>query len=91
VVTSASVAVWPRSGASLPAGGRPATLSLSLPAALSLLAEERTPVRLVLRFDQEVTGELAAVGDDVVTIATTAPSRRLVHVPVPAVGVCDLL
>lgn len=90
VVTRTIAAVWPGRGSATPAGERPAAVALSLPAALSLLAEERAPVRLVLPPSQEVSGELVSVGDDVVTIAGNGPSG-LVHVPVAAVGVCDLI
>jgi hypothetical protein len=83
-------AVRPALGTATPAGERPAAVDLSLPAALSLLAEERAPVRLILPPDEEVTGELSSVGEDVVTIAAHGPSR-LVHVPISAVAVCDLL
>jgi hypothetical protein len=90
IVTRAIGAVWPARGSAASSGERPAAVALSLPAALSVLAEERTPIRLVLPPSMEVSGELLTVGDDVVTIAAKGPSR-LVHVPVGAIGVCDLL
>jgi hypothetical protein len=91
VVTSAIAAIWPAGGAATPAGGRSAAVALSLEAALSLLAEERAPVRIVLVGDHEVAGDLLTVGDDVMTLAATGPSPRLVHVPVSALAVCDLI
>jgi hypothetical protein len=74
----------------LPAGDRSPSVDLPLISALALLAEERSPVGLVSSGGVETTGELAAVGDDVLTLRTAPPARRLVHLPVGSVAVCEL-
>jgi hypothetical protein len=84
---------WPASPPaatpSAPAGDRPPPLRLSLAAALSILAEERLPV-VVSSSGTRVEGHLLSVGEDVVTLRTSAPLRRLVHLRLAAVDVCEL-
>lgn len=92
VVTAALSTVWPEGRSSGPAGGsRVAALEMSLGSALSLLAEERTPVRLALRGGEQLAGELSAAGDDVVTVTVKGGRLRHAHVAVSALAVCDLV
>ncbi|MGH9120778.1 MAG: hypothetical protein ACRDYC_02360 [Acidimicrobiales bacterium] len=70
-------------------GDRGAPLSLDMAAALAWLAEERSPVRLVLAGGERLEGELVAVGVDVLTVRTgLAGSRQMVLVAVAAVEAC---
>ena len=74
-----------------PSGGdRSPALDLSLIAALALLAEDRSPVGLFSTGGLETAGDLVAAGDDVLTLRTGLPVRRLVYVPLRAVAVCEL-
>jgi hypothetical protein len=86
------VQLWPevRSNEGPLAGDRRASIDLPLLSALALLAEERSPVGLVSGGGHEISGELVAVGDDVLTVRTRPPARRLVYVPVTGVAVCEL-
>ncbi|HET9078120.1 MAG TPA: hypothetical protein VFN68_14380 [Acidimicrobiales bacterium] len=72
-----------------PAGDRAAPLTLSLVAALAELAAERAPVRLATG-SERLDGELASVGDDVVTVRVGRSPGRLVHVAVGALRWCEL-
>ncbi len=58
--------------------------------ALALLADERSPVGLISGGGLETVGELVAAGDDVLTVRTAPPARRLVYVPLDSVAVCEL-
>ncbi len=84
--------LWPDSGRGddPPTGDRPPSIDLPLMTGLALLAEERSPVVLVSGYGLETAGELVAVGEDVVTLRTAPPARRLVHVPTSRVAVCEL-
>jgi hypothetical protein len=91
IVLSAVDAVWPDQTASpLPASDRNGAIDLTLMMALALLAEERAPVCLITTSGTESAGNLLAAGEDVLTVRTEAPNRRLVHVPFSAVAVCEL-
>ncbi|HUJ65470.1 MAG TPA: hypothetical protein VLX59_08035 [Acidimicrobiales bacterium] len=79
-----------QTGQSPPAGDRQPHLSLSMAGALAALAEERTPVGLTLAHDVHVEGELAAVGEDVVTLRNEAPARRPVYVRLASIVRCEL-
>ncbi len=84
--------LWPDAGSGHgpPAGDRSPSIDLPLLSALALLAEERSPVGLVSGSGVETTGELIAVGDDVLTLRTARPAHRLVYLPVSSVAVCEL-
>jgi hypothetical protein len=91
IALSAVDAVWPDQTASpLPAGDRDGAIDLTLMMALALLAEERAPICLVTTSGIETAGNLVATGEDVLTVRTEAPNRRLAHVPFSAVAVCEL-
>jgi hypothetical protein len=108
VILDAIDAVWTEDpvGAGSAVGSRPAALDLSLVAALAGLADERTPVALLLSGGDEVTGDLVGMGADVLTVrrpsggrtgAATSGSghrgggqRRAIVVPVGAVALCEL-
>jgi hypothetical protein len=85
-------ALWPErtTGAIPPAGARRPALELSLLAALSMLAEERSPVTLVTLGGDEIAGDLIAAGEDVLTVQTDPPARRLAHVRLSALARCEL-
>ena len=72
------------------AGGRGPALDLSLIAALSMLAEERSPVCFVTSTGDETAGELVAAGEDVLSLRSGPPERRLAYVQLTAVALCDL-
>ena len=80
----------PTAAAVAPAGSRGGAIDLSLLSALALLAEQRSPVSLTMGAGLETAGDLVAVGEDVLTIRTEPPSRRLAYVPISAVALCDL-
>jgi len=91
IALTAISAVSPqRTGQPPPAGDRQPHLSLSMAGALAALAEERTPVGLTLAHDVQVEGELAAVGEDVVTLRNEAPARRPVYVRLASIVRCEL-
>ena len=52
------------------------------------LAEDRVPV-LIRVGEQRVEGRVWAVGEDVVTLSSGA-GRRLVHLPLATVRVCEI-
>lgn len=84
-------AVWPEATTHAPpAGGRFPTLELSMAAALSMLAEERAPVTVKLAGGHQVSGDLLAVGEDVITVREPEGRRRSALVPVEAVEYCEL-
>ena len=71
------------------AGDRPPPIGMSFAAALAALADERLPVAVwsgEVRFD----GELLAVGEDVATLRTAAPTRRLVYLPIDRISLCEM-
>jgi hypothetical protein len=86
------VTVWPEARAPRhpPAGSRFPSLELSMAAALSMLAEDRVPVTLRLTGDQFVSGDLVAVGEDIVTLREPEGARRSALVPLEAVEYCEL-
>jgi hypothetical protein len=86
------VQLWPdgHTAGGPPAGDRRPSIDLTLTSALALLAEERSPVSLISGNGLDTTGELVAVGDDVLTLRAALPVRRLVHVPISSVAVCEL-
>ena len=73
-----------------PGGDRSPAIDLPLMAALALLAEDRSPVGVFSTGGLETAGDLVAAGDDVLTLRTGTPVRRLVYVPLRAVAVCEL-
>lgn len=73
-----------------PGGDRSPAIDLALMAALALLAEDRAPVGVFSTGGLETAGDLVAAGDDVLTLRTGMPGRRLVYVPLGAVAVCEL-
>jgi hypothetical protein len=72
-----------------PSGERRAPLGLRLIDALGVLTGERNPVTLSLGPDHQVTGELMAVGSDVVTVRVERPVGTLTHVPVGRIQACQ--
>ncbi len=72
------------------AGDRGPAIDLPLMTALAMLAEEHSPVSLISTTGVETAGELVAAGDDVLTLRTPPPSRRLIYVPASALAVCEL-
>jgi hypothetical protein len=94
VVLRAVDALWPDRTANPqpagPAGDRGGAIDLSLMMALALLAEERAPICLTTTSGIETAGDLLAAGEDVLTIRTDVPNRRLAHVPFSAVAMCEL-
>jgi hypothetical protein len=91
VVLGAVDALWPdQTATQLPAGDRGGAIDLSLMMALARLAEERAPICLTTTSGIETAGDLVAAGEDVLTVRTEAPNRRLAHVPFSAVAVCEL-
>jgi hypothetical protein len=72
------------------AGDRRPTLQLSWLAALSMLAEDRHPVSLTAVGGEELVGTLVGVGEDVLTLQTDPPARRLAYLPVGALASCEL-
>jgi hypothetical protein len=88
--SDAVASLWPEHGAALPGGTRGAAIDLSLVMALALVAEERSPVCLVTPAGLETSGDLVAVGEDVLTVRTEPPGRRLAYVPLGAVAWCEL-
>ena len=84
--------LWPEVGwgDGPPTGDRTPSIDLTLTTGLALLAEERSPVVLVSGDGLETAGDLVAVGEDVLTLRTAPPARRLVHVPTSRVAVCEL-
>ena len=82
--------IWPASRQNLAASGdRPPPLRLSFAAALARIAEERLPVAVWCR-EVRMEGDLLSVGEDVATLRTLPPSRRLAHLPLAAITVCEL-
>lgn len=71
------------------AGDRPPPIGMSFTAALAALADERLPLA-VWCDDSRTEGELLAVGEDVVTLRTPAPSRRLIYMPTDRISVCEM-
>jgi hypothetical protein len=84
--------LWPDGPArnDAPEGDRSPAIDLPLMAALALLAEERSPVGVFSTGGFETAGDLVAAGDDVLTVRTGTPGRRLVYVPLRALAICDL-
>lgn len=85
-----SVSAAPQEPAAGPVGGdrRPA-LDLSLLSALDVLAEERSPVS-IRAGTTTFEGDLLSVGEDVLTLRSTAARRRMIHLPAYAVVWCEL-
>jgi hypothetical protein len=82
--------IWPTSKQGLAASGdRSPPLRLSFAAALARIAEERLPVA-VWCGENRMDGELLAVGEDLATLRTLPPSRRLAHLPLAAITLCEL-
>jgi hypothetical protein len=90
VALRAILSVWPSERRiSRPAGDRGPALRLSFAAALAVLAEERLPVALWIG-DERVEGDLLAVGEDVATVRTPPPARRVAHLSLSAISACEL-
>jgi hypothetical protein len=91
VRSDAVVSISPEGAAApLPAGARGGAIDLSLMTALALLAEERSPVCLATTTGLETAGDLLAAGEDVLTVRTDSPRRRLAYLPLRAVAWCEL-
>jgi hypothetical protein len=92
VVLNAVSAIWPspESKPSVATGDREPTLELSLAAALSLMAEQRLPVSLMLSGGHEVAGDLVAVGEDVLTVQISRQPKRLASAPLASLALCEL-
>jgi hypothetical protein len=73
-----------------PASTRRPALDLSLPAALSMLVDDRYPVTVVTTSGLETAGLLVGLGDDVLTIQADPPARSLAYVPLHALSLCEL-
>jgi len=80
----------PPSRISAPGGSRGPGLELSLAAALASLAEERSLLALVLAGGHQVEGTLIGAGEDVLTLRTDGQARRMAHVPLAAVRICEI-
>ena len=87
IPTDRIVALWKEKAAS---GSRFPHLDLTFEAALSGLADERSPVCVVLTGGSQVTGELVRSGTDLVSIRTDPPTRRTVHVRTGHIEICEL-
>ena len=79
--------VWKEKPAS---GSRFPHLDLTFGAALSGLAEERSPVCVVLSSGNQVIGELISSGADLVTVRTEPSTRRTVHLQTSHIEICEL-
>jgi hypothetical protein len=90
VASAAIVALWPSDPPTRrsPSGDRNPPLDISLAQAMESLAEDRVPV-LIRVGEQRVEGRVWAVGEDVVTLSSGA-GRRLVHLPLATVRVCEI-
>lgn len=87
---STDPATAPRGPERAPSGDRGPSLQLSLGAALDTLAQEHAPVAITVEGGPDLVGALLVVGEDVLTLRPASPARRLVHVPLVAVAVCEL-
>ncbi|MGH9116248.1 MAG: hypothetical protein ACRDWW_10535 [Acidimicrobiales bacterium] len=76
-----------RGGAPPPGGDRQATIGLDLASALAALAEDRAPVSVVVP-GGEVTGDLVAVGEDLLVLRCAGGQAAYVHRG--AVALCEL-
>jgi hypothetical protein len=74
-------------GGPVPAGARSAALSVRLADALAALAAERAPVHLGVAGGERISGDLLAVGIDVLTVRAPLGQAR-VHVALAAVETC---
>ena len=69
IAQEAISAVWPETAGNVPpSGSRIPALDLSFGAALSMLAEERSAVRLTVEGGHQVSGDLIGAGEDVLTV-----------------------
>lgn len=84
VAPEAQRAKGPASGSRLP------TVELSLAAAMSLLAEERSPVQVAVTGGHQVSGDLVGVGEDVITVRTQGAQAAAVLIPLGNVEYCEL-
>lgn len=82
-------AVSPEPGSRLAAGDRAPALEMSLAAAFAVMAEERLPVA-VRSGQATIEGEVYGIGEDVVTLRSNPPNRRLTHIPLRTVTVCEV-
>ncbi len=62
---------------------------MSLASVLEALMSERSPVALGTPAGP-LAGEIRAVGEDVLTVRTETPPRRLVHLPMVSLVYCEL-
>jgi len=99
ICSQAISALWPEPGpepgpvarAGNPsAGARYPSLSLSLLAALSMLADEHSPVAIVTSDGQETVGVLIAAGEDVLTVQTNRQAQQIVYLRLSAVASCEM-
>jgi hypothetical protein len=95
VAAAEVVTVRPLPGDPVPAdttGERTDVLDMRLGDALAALAGDRPRVRVAVRGDRGVmTGELRAVGADVVTLTPDGPGRQPVYVALSGVIECSIL
>jgi hypothetical protein len=91
VALGAVSALWPDPAATpFASGARDGTIDLTLSMAFALLVEQRARIRLVTRTGDETAGDLITAGEDLLTVRTEPPTRRLVYVPLGAVAICEL-
>jgi hypothetical protein len=76
-------------GAQISANEAAPTLALSFAAAVSLLAEEKTPVRVSVQ-GRLVEGEVASVGSDVVCLRSPRSRLDATWLPLRAIEACEI-
>lgn len=90
IALAALTTVAPAGGKSGPGGQRSPSLSLGFSSVLEALMEDRAPLVVHPWAGPAIDGELIAVGEDMLTVRTTEPPRRPIHVPLGAVAYCEL-
>ena len=84
-------AAWPgESSWRSVAGEGSAPIEMSMNAAVATLADERTPVSLLLDGGAVVEGELIGAGEDVLIVRLRGAARRQVYVQFDAISACEL-
>lgn len=78
-----------RSLAAPQAGSRRPAVELSFVSALEALVGEAAPLR-VLTAAPPIEGDAVALGEDILTLRSSHGVGRLVHLPLGAVGACEL-
>jgi hypothetical protein len=91
VLLDAVGSLWPdQDGIRFPTGARGGAIELTFAMAMALLGEQRSPICVVTATGLEIAGDLVAAGDDVLTLRSDVPARRLVYVPLRAAALCEL-